>query len=297
MFDPNHPAALRETLFDKAFIRFTRLTAWQLFLLTVLIMILVVALTGIANNVLEIPAAYQSYVASGILVLFVGAIVTGFVRGLLKMFRDSLLKYISGPDALRTMTAGGLENLCMALYEAQGYKVKRRAIFRQPDGGVDLVILKGGKSGLVQCKKWTHDNVGVDKVRELMGVVAREKAEYGVIITTNDFTEAAEKEAQGQIELIAHAKLWDLVEQFRLQGKVSEEQRKSLPLESGNGSRKALSLRRKEIPKCPECGMKLVLRENRNDGGAFLGCAGYSKSGCNFTVPLEDGRKRVEKNG
>lgn len=38
------------------------------------------------------------------------------------------------------------------------------------DGGVDLILRKGGENFLVQCKQWKAYKVGVDVVRELYGV-------------------------------------------------------------------------------------------------------------------------------
>ena len=40
------------------------------------------------------------------------------------------------------------------------------------DGGVDLMLTKGGEKFLVQCKQWKAYKIGVDVVRELYGVMA-----------------------------------------------------------------------------------------------------------------------------
>lgn len=45
----------------------------------------------------------------------------------------------------------------------------------RPDGGVDLVLKKGGRRYLVQCKHWKTWQVGVAVVRELNGVIAEQR--------------------------------------------------------------------------------------------------------------------------
>jgi restriction system protein len=59
------------------------------------------------------------------------------------------------------------------------------------DGGIDLLLRREGRTTLVQCKHWKAWRVGVKEVRELRGVVASERAHYGIVATYGSFTEDA----------------------------------------------------------------------------------------------------------
>ena len=36
-------------------------------------------------------------------------------------------------------------------------------------------------------------------------------------------------------------------------------------------------------PRCPECGRRLIIRQNRVSRRRFWGCVGFAKQGCRFT--------------
>jgi len=48
------------------------------------------------------------------------------------------------------------------------------------DGGIDLILRKDGQATLVQCKHWKAFKVGVQPVRELLGVVTSEGAQQAL---------------------------------------------------------------------------------------------------------------------
>lgn len=95
------------------------------------------------------------------------------------------------------------EQLIEAYYREQGCRTFRDARDR-PDGGVDVQVWnKNGEHLLVQCKHWKARPVGVKIVRELLGVVAKESASGGVVVTSSVFTREARDFARGvAIELI-----------------------------------------------------------------------------------------------
>lgn len=157
--------------------------------------------------------------------------------------------------------------------------MRRKGVFGKPDGGIDLTILRDGKNGVIQCKKWTHENVGVGLLRELHGVMTGQKADFGIFITTSGFTEEAEKEFYDKpIELINHGRLWEMVQDARLEQTVQDYA--AVP---------RLVVKEKEPLLCPRCGNGLVLKEKH---GWFLACKSYATTGCNVTIPLEDGRRK-----
>lgn len=61
-----------------------------------------------------------------------------------------------------------------------------------PDGGVDIWVLSRQDAitpiSLVQCKHWQDKRVGVDRMRELRGVIAAHKVANGQFATTSTFT-------------------------------------------------------------------------------------------------------------
>lgn len=70
------------------------------------------------------------------------------------------------------------------------------------DGGLDVVIRKGGKTYIVQAKHYKN-NVGVPIVREMYGVMYHYKATGVIIITSSGFTKEAKEFAKGKrIELV-----------------------------------------------------------------------------------------------
>ena len=87
-----------------------------------------------------------------------------------------------------------------------------------PDGGVDLVLTKPGKSGgekfLVQCKQWRAYKVSVNIVRELLGAMAAQGAAGGFVVTSGVFTAEARAFAEGlNIELIDGTALAAMIDQ------------------------------------------------------------------------------------
>ena len=98
-------------------------------------------------------------------------------------------------------------------YKRQGYQVEERG-GNEPDGGIDLILIKKGEMVLVQCKHWEAEQVGVKIVRELYGVVAAEGATKGIVVTTGYFTRDAEIFAQGKpLLLIRGNELSRLIEE------------------------------------------------------------------------------------
>jgi len=59
------------------------------------------------------------------------------------------------------------------------------------DGGVDLIVTKGMEKYIVQCKHWKAYKVGVNVVRELLGVMVGVGATGGFVVTSGEFTKDA----------------------------------------------------------------------------------------------------------
>jgi restriction system protein len=102
-----------------------------------------------------------------------------------------------------------LEALVSEVYGRQGYVVGETA--RRADGGVDLILRRGGERYFVQCRHWPGRPVDTDVLRELEGVIAESSAQGGAVVTPGPFTlDALEFGRQAGIELIGSRELQQL---------------------------------------------------------------------------------------
>ena len=162
------------------------------------------------------------------------------------------------------------EELIEAHYRRLGFGVRREG-GAGPDGGVDVRITRSGETYLVQCKRWRERPVGVKVVRELLGVVAAEKATGGIVVTVGRFTREAQEFARDVAV--------ELVDGDRLQGMMHDLVGRVHASEGGEGAPVEDLL-------CPRCGSDLVLRTARrgsNAGSRFYGCSSFPQ--CRFTRP------------
>lgn len=95
------------------------------------------------------------------------------------------------------MTRQEFELLVGEGFRQQGYQVTESG-GGGADGGVDLVLRKGGDKLLVQCKQWKAFMVGVTVVRELYGVMAADGAPWGFVVTSGRFTDEAKTFVKGR---------------------------------------------------------------------------------------------------
>jgi restriction system protein len=132
--------------------------------------------------------------------LFLGAVVSYIKRS----------RSISLFDEVRSDPKTSIANLAWQEFEAlvgegfrhRGFQVSERG-GAGPDGGIDLVLMRGRERFLVQCKQWRARQVSVTVVRELYGVMAAEGVAGGYVVTSGTFTKDAKEFASGRnIELI-----------------------------------------------------------------------------------------------
>lgn len=103
------------------------------------------------------------------------------------------------PELMRDLHHRDFEELIAELFDRNGFKVELTASTH--DGGADLYALRDTSLGelrfAVECKRHAIDNpVGPALVRQLRGVVDREQAACGVLVTTSRFTKGARKEQE-----------------------------------------------------------------------------------------------------
>ena len=190
-------------------------------------------------------------------------------------------------DVLDGMSWREFELLVGEAYRQRGYRVIEIG-GGGPDGGVDLVLLKGSEKFFVQCKQWKAYKVGVTTVRELYGVMAAKGATGGFVVTSGRFTSDAKEFAQGRnIELIDGPGLFAMIQRARLaQGQSATSRNESANLA---GISEALAqvaalepaaAKETSQPECPRCGAAMALRTARqgaNAGNGFWGCSTYPR--------------------
>lgn len=184
-------------------------------------------------------------------------------------------------DALDGMSWRQFEHLVGEAFRLQGYAVVETG-GGGADGGVDLVLSRGGEKFLVQCKQWKAFKVGVDVVRELYGVMAARGSAGGFVVTSGRFTEEASSFASGRnISLIDGTSLQQLIR------RVSRESVPSHPPPSPPARPPAQSEPGLPDPRCPVCSglmARRMAKRGANAGRDFWGCTGYPS--CKGTRPL-----------
>lgn len=131
------------------------------------------------------------------LLCLMGAATSAYGRSKRKSLVSNVVSSASA-NALNNMSWQEFELLVGEGFRQQGYQVIENG-GGGADGGVDLVLRKGGDKFLVQCKQWKAFTVGVTVVRELYGVMAANGAAGGFVVTSGRFTDDAKAFASGRI--------------------------------------------------------------------------------------------------
>jgi restriction system protein len=128
--------------------------------------------------------------------VFLAGALASFVR---RHKRSQVFAGVSSgsPITIQGLTWREFEMLIGEGFRRRGYAVTETG-GAGADGGVDLVLTKGGKRYFVQCKQWKALKVGVRTVRELYGVIAARGAAGGFLVTSGTFTDEAQRFAEDQ---------------------------------------------------------------------------------------------------
>lgn len=173
-------------------------------------------------------------------------------------------------DVLDGMSWREFEVLVGEGFRLQGYQVAETG-GGGADGGVDLVLRRGGEKFLVQCKQWRAFKVSVEVVRELYGVMAARGAAGGFVVTSGRFTAAATEFANGRnIRLVDGPQLVKLIQQAQAAAKGGTSSPSIVPV--------APVIAAVAPPPCPLCASQMVRRTAKRgarSGAEFWGCTGY----------------------
>lgn len=158
------------------------------------------------------------------------------------------------------------EAVVEALFQQAGFETKTQS--HGADQGVDVWLYSRHQPGepvsVVQCKHWQGKQVGVDKIRELRGVMAAHNVRRGQFATTSTFSSAAVEFAAGNA-----INLLDISGLLALIGKRSADEQAQLLAVALQGDYWR--------PTCVNCGDKMVQREPKKGGAPFWGCVNYPR--------------------
>ena len=192
--------------------------------------------------------------------------------------RQKLLDSRRNIDSMRDLPWKEFELLIGEAFRRQGYTVEERG-GGGADGGVDLMLRKGGERILVQCKHWKSRQVGVNVVRELYGVMVHEKAAKAIVAISGEFTEEAKSFARGKpLELINGPELFRLISSVQVGPATQKAEPVLAKMEKDAYQTKNKASGSAGV--CPECGSEMVRRvakRGTNAGSSFWGCSMYPK--------------------
>ena len=94
-----------------------------------------------------------------------------------------------GLEKLKSLSWQEFELICAGYFQSKGYAVKMTG-GGGADNGMDLLIQKGRKNAIVQCKHW-KSRVGVSVVREMFGLMHAYNHEEIFIVSLSGFTKDA----------------------------------------------------------------------------------------------------------
>ena len=193
-----------------------------------------------------------------------GFVIGAVTSAIAERKRVTLYQRVAGQPAkgaLNDISWHEFEALVGEWFRRQGYTVTETG--GVGDGGVDLVLKRDGETYLVQCKQWKAFKVGVNIVRELLGVMAAQGAAGGYLVTSGTFTDDARRFAsESNIQLINGSRLFAMMRETRIQRKEKK------------------ILEAPTAPLCPKCGSVMVMRKatkGSHAGEAFWGCPKFPK--------------------
>jgi len=198
-----------------------------------------------------------------VITLFVISMVVLFVTGLL-LLRNRKRKILrSGIGEIDKMDGKTFEQLLLEYFLKMGYKGQLTSEYA--DYGADLLLVKDNIKYVVQVKRW-NQKVGVKAIQEAVASIKHYKADRGIVITNNYFTNNAKELAKSNaIELWERDKLLNVMSQVKGQEMVKRIQKNKAQLNTED--------------LCPRCNSALTLKDGKR--GKFIGCTGFPK--CRFS--------------
>jgi len=168
-------------------------------------------------------------------------------------------------DLLRDLEWKRFEDVCQQFYALKGIRSETTPL--GPDGGIDIRLYQDDSdtpTSIVQCKAWGKRYVGVQPVRELLGVMAHEKIEKAFFMASGNFSDEAKSFAQiNRITLINGDMLVAMIK------RLPDAERQALLAFATEGDFRT--------PTCPSCGIKMRHVEGTSGRTDFWGCRNYPR--------------------
>lgn len=190
--------------------------------------------------------------------------------------RRRLLDTQTGLKSVRAMGLREFEMLVGEAFRRQGYRVEERG-GDGPDGGIDLVLYRQGRTTIVQCKRWRNAQVCVSLVRELFGVMNSEHADEAIFVSSGSYTPDALAFVNGKpIRLIDGESLLGMIAEVQVARRID-----GTPT---TGLSAAPPLKGTACPVCSSSMVKRMSKTGPRAGQAFWGCSKFPA--CRGTRPV-----------
>lgn len=148
-------------------------------------------------------AAPWKFLSPWVALLF---IIFSAISAFNRWHRKKLFMSANSFYALRKMSWQEFELLTGEIMRRKGYKIKERG-GAKADGGVDIDAWRGNERLIIQCKQWKTQKVGVNIVREMVGVALHEGANGIYIVTCGYFTKDAKIFSEGKPIVLVDGKI------------------------------------------------------------------------------------------
>lgn len=178
-------------------------------------LILAAVVAGMARRS---PAFSSPLYALAVAVLIV-SVMASIKAAAFSRRRTRLLEAHRDLASVKKLSWQDFELIVAEAYRRSGYAVQEVGQ-GGADGGVDLVLSRGGKTTLVQCKRW-QSNVGAPMIREMFGLLVHHGAQEAKIVSASGFTKAArEFVVDKPVELVDGEALLVLIDSVRTNRKA-----------------------------------------------------------------------------
>ncbi|MFT5192796.1 MAG: restriction system protein [Verrucomicrobiales bacterium] len=139
-----------------------------------------------------------------------GLVLMAGLSALVAWSNGQLFEHQTSLEDVKALSWQDFERFVGEFYRRQGYAVQETG-GGGADGGVDLVLRKEEETVYVQCKRWRNRNVGIKPTKELFATVVAEEATRGILMTTSNFSQDAQRFAGSQSERLSLVAGRDLV--------------------------------------------------------------------------------------
>jgi restriction system protein len=168
-------------------------------------------------------------------------------------------------ELLRDIEWKRFEDVCQKFYALKGIRSETTPL--GPDGGIDIRLYQdesGKATSIVQCKAWGKRFVGVQPVRELLGVMAHEKIEKAFFMASGNFSDEAKAFVQSNPIILINGDM--LVTMIKRLPATDQQSLLAFATEGDFNT-----------PTCPSCGIKMRRVSGTSGRPDFWGCQYYPR--------------------